>query len=435
MATPPKSLRVACADLNGQMRGKRLPISAAKEVGLFGQRLAQSALSTDILGQTIPGAPTGDGQLRATERGMVPMPWLDLPTMLLPMWMFGDEARPDPRCPRHALARIATRWTRHGWAPQVSSTVEVMLIDDSGPKPVPATPAPKAQSGSGQLASLLHLDGFNGFLDALFSGATQMGLKIEEAETGASLAQFRLRLAPAPALRAADDLWLLKALVHGTARAQGFTACFLAKPFTDQPGNGMHLRFWPNRSEGRTAGGRNLFDNGLQTGSTRMRQAVAGCLSFLPGATLIFAPFGSSYARFAPDSLAPTSASWGYENRTTALRIPAGDPTQRAIEHRAPGADANPYLAIAAMLGAALAGIEDTLSPPEPVIGNAYKQRVLQFPMDWDSAIDRFAASPRMARLFTPELIATMTAIKCQEQARLPRLSPEEALASLLNAV
>lgn len=431
MTHSPSSMRVACADLNGQMRGKRLPISAVGEVEFVGARLALSALAIDVLGKPVSVAPTGDGQLRRTDRGAVPMPWLDLPSSLVPMWMYSDEGRPDPRCPRHGLARIVGRWMRHGWSPQVAPTIEVTLIDEGGSSPAPATPGPRGSTqAEGQLASLVNLDGFNGFLDALFSGATAMGLTIDEAETGASLAQFRLRLAAAPAMRAADDLWLLKALIQGTAQAQGFTACFLAKPFADQPGNGMHLRFWPVGSDGK-----NLFDNGLKTGSHWMRQAVAGCLSFLPGATLIFAPFGSSYGRFESESLAPTSASWGYENRTTALRIPAGDPANCAIQHRAPGADANPYLAIAAALGGALAGIEDDLTPPDPVIGNAYTQRVLQFPMDCDSAIERFANSPRMARLFTPELIETFAALKQQEQSRLHRLSTEETLTTLLYAV
>lgn len=173
----PNSMRVACADLNGQMRGKRLPARAADGVALFGQRMALSALACDVLGQPVASAPTGDGQLRATDRGAVPMPWLDLPTTLIPMWMYRDDSRPDPRCPRHALADLAGRWRLHGWTPRVASTIEVMLIDDSGATPQPASPvASGAQPAAGQLASLVHLDGFNGFLDALFSGAAKMAL-------------------------------------------------------------------------------------------------------------------------------------------------------------------------------------------------------------------------------------------------------------------
>lgn len=430
MTSTPTSLRIACADLNGLMRGKRLPIAAAADLEFSGHRMPRAALCTDVLGQPLRGGPTGDGHLRCTERGPVPMPWLELPATLYPMWMFTDESRPDPTCPRHALARLLRQWSQSGISPQVEATIEVTLVDDTGTVPAPATTGAGGDPALGQLASLVNLDGFGGFLDALFAGAEAMGIDLREAETGASLAQFRLRLAPLPALRAADDLWLLRALIHGTARAQGLTACFMAKPFEGQPGNGLHLQF----SLGDRTG-RNLFDNGLKTGSVLMHQAVAGCVSFMPGATLIFAPFGESFGRFAPDSLAPTSASWGYENRTTALRIPTGDPAQQAIEHRTPGADANPYLALAAILGAAMAGIEDDLSPPPPLIGNAYKQRVLQFPMDWDAAIERFGQSPRMARVFTGDLIRDLTALKRQEQARLPGSDPAEVLPLLLGIV
>ena len=425
------SLRVASADLNGQMRGKRLPGSAAARIEFTGLRMPLSTLSLDVLGQPAAAGPAdGDGQLRVTERGPVPMPWLVQATTLLPMWMFTDDGRPCPTCPRHALSRVLARWARHNRKVIAAPSIEVMLVDDTGPAltaaHAPDTGRPLRASQAGSVAQL---DAFAGFFDDLYFGAEAMGIKLDETVSAAGLAQFRLSLAPQPAMRAADDLWLLKALVRGTARAHDIAACFLAKPFADQPGNGLHVSFW---AEGQ---GGNVFDNGLQAGSSQMRQAVAGSLSCLPGATLLFAPHEASYARFAPDSLAPTSASWGYENRSCAIRIPAGDPATRRIEHRAPGADTNPYLALGAILGGAIAGIEDDLAPPEPVIGSAYDQRVLQFPMDWDSAIERFSISPRMARIFTPELIATLTAVKRQEQSQLARLSPAEVTMALMDAV
>ncbi|MCL4171416.1 UNVERIFIED_CONTAM: hypothetical protein GTU68_031750, partial [Idotea baltica] len=105
-----------------------------------------------------------------------------------------------------------------------------------------------------------------------------------------------------------------------------------------------------------------------------MRQAVAGCLAGMAGATLFLAPFENSFARLTTRQHAPIGASWGYENRTTALRIPGGAGPTRRIEHRTAGADTNPYLVLAAVLGTALMGIEDSLNPPAPIIGNAYGQ-------------------------------------------------------------
>ncbi|WP_138465135.1 glutamine synthetase family protein [Poseidonocella sp. HB161398] len=425
------SLRVACADLNGQMRGKRLPGSAAPRIEFTGLRMPLSTLSLDVLGHAaLAGPADGDGQMRVTDRGPVPMPWLVQPSTLIPMWMFTDEGRPSPTCPRHALSKVISRWNRRGWKVKAAPSIEVMLVDDTGAMPAPANaPDSGRPLRASQAGSVAQLDAFAAFFDDLYFGAEAMGIELDETVSGAGLAQFRLSLAAVPAMRAADDLWLLKALIRGTARAHDMAACFLAKPFEEQPGNGLHISYWAESPQG------NIFDNGLQAGSSVMRQAVAGGLSCLPGATLLFAPHEGSYARFAPDSLAPTSASWGYENRSCALRIPAGDPAERRIEHRAAGADTNPYLVMGAILGGGIAGIEDGLAPPEPVIGSAYDQRVLQFPMDWDGAIERFSGSPRMARIFPAELIETMSAVKRQEQHQMAKFTAAETVMALMDAV
>jgi glutamine synthetase len=129
----------------------------------------------------------------------------------------------------------------------------------------------------------------------------------------------------------------------------------------------------------------------------------------------------------APGTHAPTGASWGYENRTTALRIPGGDPAARRLEHRMPGGDTNPYLVMAAILGAALMGVEDGVAPPDPIIGNAYGQPLLKIPTDWDEAITRFETSPRMARIFPKLLIEMLCRVKRQEQRITTSLDPDIA--------
>jgi glutamine synthetase len=146
-----------------------------------------------------------------------------------------------------------------------------------------------------------------------------------------------------------------------------------------------------------------------------MRHAVAGLIDALPECAAIFAPHANSYRRLCPGSLAPTTATWGYENRTAALRIPGGPNGARRIEHRVSGADANPYLVIAAILAAALDGIEAAAEPPAPVVGNAYVQDARSLPSGWRNAVEAFAASPVVARLFPLEFAATFVACKRQE--------------------
>jgi len=167
-----------------------------------------------------------------------------------------------------------------------------------------------------------------------------------------------------------------------------------------------------------------------------MLQAVSGCLAAMPASTLVFAPQGNSYERLVPGAHAPTGAAWGYENRTTAIRIPGGATAARRIEHRVAGGDINPYLMLATVLGAAMVGIEDQMQPPTPITGNAYEVKDLpQLAADWGSAIDAFEGSTLIARILPAMLIRNLVMTKRQE-LRLFAQRPEDThWLSLLEAV
>lgn len=432
-----KSIRTGFADLNGQMRGKRLPAAHAEKIEYQGQRMPLSAVTVDLWGCDIENSPLvfesgdADGQLRCTERGPLPMPWLDQPATLMPMWMFTDQGQPFEADPRHALARVLARYARRGLKVIAATELEFTLVDDTGASLAtvrsPHTGKPLTDAA---VVGVAALDTFQRFFDDLYAGADAMGISAQAAISEAGIGQFEINLDHGPAMRIADDTWLFKSLVRGMARKHGMAATFMAKPFADDAGNGLHLHF-SVLDEAK----RNIFDNGLMTGSGQMLSAVAGCVAGMPGATLIFAPYENSYVRMSPGAHAPTGACWGYENRTAAIRIPGGEPAARRIEHRTAGGDTNPYLVMAAILGSALMGIEDELNPPEPVIGNAYDQRILQIPTDWDAAIERFAGSPKMARIFTPLLIDMYARTKRQEKRRLAAMPPSEQVFSLLEAV
>ena len=140
------SLRTACADLNGQMRGKRLPAREAAKLEFTGQRMPLSALSLDIWGRDIEKSPLvfasgdADGQLRCTDRGPVLMPWLVEPATLVPMWMFTEDGAPFDADPRHALSRVLTRYARRGWKVMAATELEFTLVDDSGATLAPSGP-------------------------------------------------------------------------------------------------------------------------------------------------------------------------------------------------------------------------------------------------------------------------------------------------------
>ena len=248
-------------------------------------------------------------------------------------------------------------------------------------------------------------------------------------ETG--LGQFEVNLMHCDdALRAADDAWLFKMLVKGLARRHGFAASFMAKPYADYSGSGLHTHFSILDEKGE-----NIFDSGGPKGTAQLRHAVAGCLAAMHDSTLLFAPHFNSYERLVPDKHAPTAISWGYENRTAAIRIPAGSTSARRIEHRVAGGDVNPYLMLAAILGAALCGIEDGAEPPPPVTGNAYAMDLPQIPATWEAAIDAFEHSDSLYRFLPKELIRNLVQTKRQELHYIAELLPEERVELYLDTV
>ncbi|WP_298838808.1 glutamine synthetase family protein [uncultured Roseobacter sp.] len=433
-----RTIRVAASDLNGQARGKRIPTRFADKVLQDGTRFPMSALNLDIWGEDIDDSPlvweTGDrdGVLRPTARGFMPMPWLDAPTALLPIWMYHEDGRPFDGDPRHALRRVLERYAARGLTPVCAVELEFFLIDDSGRNlQVPPSPRSGKRRVAGEILSLRALDQFDTFFTDLYDACEEMDIPADTAISEAGLGQFEINLMHCDdALRAADDAWLFKMLVKGMARKHGFAASFMAKPYADYAGSGLHVHF-----SVLDADGNNVFDDGSETGTDVLRHAVSGCLSAMPGSALIFAPHANSFDRMVPGSHAPTGISWAYENRTSAIRIPSGSPAARRIEHRVAGGDVNPYLMLAAVLGAAINGIENGTEPPEPVTGNAYEADLPQIPGNWKDAIDAFEASEDIARIFAPELIRNLVLTKRQELHYMQELTPAEQVNIYLDTV
>jgi glutamine synthetase len=231
------------------------------------------------------------------------------------------------------------------------------------------------------------------------------------AENG--IGQFEINLLHSDdPLKAADDALFLKRIVKGVARKHRLAATFMAKPYGARSGSGMHMHFSIIDKDGN-----NVFDNGTAEGSDVMKHAVAGLLRGMEETTLLFAPHFNSYRRLRPDTHAPTKISWGYENRTAAIRIPGGKSSARRIEHRVAGADANPYLVMAAILGAALVGIRNKWTPAEPTSGRAYQGRAVSIPSEWGAAVTAFENGSIVPEIFDAELRAMLIACKRQEIA------------------
>ncbi len=412
----------AVPDLNGQARGKRLPASSAGKLYDATAKMPLSALSLDIHGDDIEDSPLvfesgdQDGFLRPTARGPIPMPWLEPGSLLLPMRMERGPTKWFSGDPQNALACILEKYQERGWQVQAATELEFYLIDEFDPRPI----SERMRLG-GDILGLRSLEAYDGFLTDLYRSCSEMGIPAETATSESGIGQFEMTLKHGPAQEAADNTWLFKMLVKGLAQRHDMAATFMAKPYDEDAGTGMHLHFSVLDSDGQ-----NVFDDGTASGSNTLRHAVAGCLATMADATLIFAPHSNSYDRLVPGAHAPTSVCWGYENRTVAVRIPDGPGQSRRIEHRVAGGDVNPYLHFASVLGGALIGIDDAIDPPTPVTGNAYDQTLPQLASDWESAIDRFEQSDLMKRLFHTDLIDQFVGTKRQELRRVTTLSKDD---------
>ena len=165
--------------------------------------------------------------------------------------------------------------------------------------------------------------------------------------------------------------------------------------------------------------GRNIFDDGGEEGTPELRHAIAGLAATMADLMLVFAPHRNSYRRYAVGTHVPRAPTWGYENRDVALRIPCGNPQARRIEHRVPGADANPYLVLAALLAGVLHGLENGLAAVAPVQGSEDQERTLAG--DWLTATRDFESSSLVAEYFGQSFKDAFLAIKRFEQAEFDR--------------
>lgn len=433
-----KSLRLAASDLNGQARGKRIPIAHAEKAISAGARMPKSALNVDIWGDDIENSPLvfasgdQDGVLRPTHRGPVPLPWMAEPAALLPLWMFHDDDTPFAGDPRQALQSVLERYAEKGWTPVVAMEMEFYLIDDSAALPAaPASQATGKKLATRDVLSLSGLDSFEPFFNDLYDACAAMDIPADAAISEGGLGQFEINLLHgSDPLKAADDAWLFKMATKGVARKHGIGATFMGKPFDDQPGNGLHIHFSVLDKNNK-----NIFDDGSDEGSEQMKYAVCGLLKAMRPSTLIFSPSFNAYRRIENNSHAPTSVNWGYENRTAGIRIPGGPAGARRIEHRLASGDANPYLILAAVLGAAFNGIEQRNNPPVPTTGNTYDQNYETLPGDWATAIDLFEHSPEIASIFDAQMISNFVACKRQELAVFNDKSREFEMATYMETL
>jgi glutamine synthetase len=417
-----EAVQIMITDPSGVLRGKAVRRSELERIFTSGRQVAGSILGLDITGKDVDDTglvwDTGDADMTARPIAgtLVRAPWLAAPTGQLMLTMFDNQGEPAAADPRHALVRVLERFARAGLAPVVACEIEFYLLrPEPGGKLVPAGGGRASERQKIDAYSLQRLDDLAPLFDDVYVATKAQGLPAETLMSEYSPGQFEITLTHRDdALRAVDEAVMFKRVLRGVAQKHGHIACFMAKPFTDRAGSGLHVHVSVNDGKGA-----NLFASDDPAGTPLLRNAIGGMKKSMSESMAVFAPNANSYRRFVSESYAPVAPIWGINNRSVSLRVPAGPSSSRHVEHRIAGADANLYLAAATVLGAAAQGIEQKLEPGPPVQGNGYATVGEQaLPGTWSQALDLAGQSQFLRDTLGAEFMKIFLAIKRQECAR-----------------
>jgi len=365
-------------DMTGNARGKFIP---ADKFIKEDSRLPESILVQTVTGNytrihdELVGPMDGDMLLQPDPDTMRLVPWAVDPTAQIIHDCYTREGDLHPLASRNVLRGVLALYEAEGWKPVVAPEVEYYLIQknidpDSELKP------PIGRSGRREAGRQSHsIDAVNEFepiVEEMYDFCEAQGLEVDTLIHESGLAQMEINFLHGDALSLADQVFVFKRTMRETALRHGIYATFMAKPMEHEPGSALHI----HQSVVDSTSGKNIFS--LDDGSEheRFRHFIGGLQKYTPGAIAFFAPSVNSYRRFAPDNAAPINLHWGFENRTTGVRVPDSNAQARRVENRFPGADANPYLAIAVSLACGYLGMKQKIAASEPHEGDAFQEPI-----------------------------------------------------------
>ncbi|MDQ0369132.1 glutamine synthetase family protein [Catenuloplanes indicus] len=366
---------LAITDMQGRLQGKRFHAAHfLDEIVAHGSEGCDYLLAVDVEMNTVGGYAMSSWQRGYGDLAMVPdfgtlrrVPWQPGTAMLLADLAWLDGSGDVPASPRQILQRQLDRLGEYGYTAWAGTELEFVLYRDSY----------EAAQGRGYRdltpANLYNVDysllgtaRVEPLLRRIRNEMYGAGLVPESAKGECNLGQHEIGFRYAEALTAADHHVIYKNGAKEIAAQEGMSITFMAKP-NAREGNSCHIHFSLRDHTGAPA----MPGDGPGGLSRVGGYAVAGLLATMREASLFYAPQINSYKRYQPGSFAPTAVRWGVDNRTCALRIAGHGPSTR-VENRVPGADVNPYLAIAALVAGALHGIERELPLEDAYPGNAY---------------------------------------------------------------
>ncbi len=403
-------------DLNGVPRGKVM----TAEGFLEGRRLqlARGVLLQCIMGgypaARFYGSDDGDLALIAEPTQIHCLPWSDDPRALAICDADELSGESSNLSTRGQLKRVIARYAARGLAPVVATELEFFVF---APNTDPAQPfqPPVGLDGrreDGQSAfSVSSSNGLRPFFSEVYKCMAALGLPRDTFMHEMGVSQFEINLLHGDPLLLADQTFLFKHLLKEVALKHGLTVVCMAKPLANTPGSSMHI----HQSIVDISSGKNVFSDDEGQPTAMFRHFIGGQQAGMAEFTALFAPNVNSYQRLFHPFASPNNACWSHDNRAAGLRIPASSAVARRVENRLPGADANPYLAIAASLAAGLHGIEHKLEPTEAIQGEFEVPDNLSLPCTLHAALERLKGSQLARELFGQEFIEGYIASKTME--------------------
>jgi glutamine synthetase len=403
-------------DLNGVPRGKVM----TTEGFLEGRRLqlARGVLLQCIMGGYPPprfyGGDDGDLALNAEPTQVHRLPWSDPPRALAICDADELDGRSSGLSTRGLLKQVVANYAAHGWQPVVATELEFFVFAPN-PDPQQAFQPPVGLDGrredGGSAFSISSNNGLRPFFSEVYRCMAALELPRDTFMHEMGVSQFEINLLHGDPVQLADQTFLFKHLLKEVALKHGLTVVCMAKPLAHTAGSSMHI----HQSVVERDSGSNIFSAADGQATPAFYHFIAGQQAALADFTLLFAPHVNSYQRLCHPFASPNNACWSEDNRAAGLRIPASAPVARRVENRLPGADANPYLALAASLAAGLHGLEQQLQPSAPIQGEFEVPDKLTLPCTMHAAIERLRNSRLAVELFGEEFIEGYIASKTLE--------------------
>lgn len=424
-------------DLAGVPRGKMMPSSKFTSN-------TSLALPSALYRHTISGEyPDETENFRYDSRDsdikLVPdlstltvVPWETDPTAQVICDIAGSTGDKITYTPRNLLKHIVELYAEQGWRPVVAPEIEFYLVAKNDDPDYPLHP-PSGRSGrsivGGQAYSIAGVNEFDELVDDIYHYSEKQGLEIDTLIHEEGPAQLEINLRHGDPVELADQVFLFKRTIREAALNHGIYATFMAKPMQGQAGSAMHI----HQSVVDLKTGKNIFSKPDGDPSDAFFHFIGGMQRYIPRSMVMMAPYVNSYRRLTPDMAAPLNTAWGYDNRTTAFRVPVSDAAARRVENRLPGSDANPYLALAASLACGYLGMMQKLKPTEPTAETA-NEGAIELPRGLLEAVSLLESEPSLHDVFTSEFIHIFAGVKRGEfETFMQVISPWEREFLLLN--